>query len=513
MMENGTQGIGFSGLLENYEIHEDEIDILLPDLGNGSGERGPESFKISLGGAALEVTDVSTVEAEQIPVTVYCLVDVSGSMKEEQMDQVKEMLLAIRSSMTGDDNMVICTMGNETRSSGFLQAGEELDDAINALASGREDTNLYQGIVESIRILQTDRKVHGKRCLLILSDGDDEQVSGITEQEAKQAVTDSRIPVYTAATLRRTQSKEQLEYAKLLGSFSRASVGGQYYAPMIEERSAGEAGESMMRSLKGGIVVTARTDGAPSGKDILLLRVVYEAGGDTVLEDSMELYAEDLPVRETEEASEETELEAEEETPVPETLVSEPVRGGPPLLPAVVGAVFLLLCVVLLVLRFGRRNRKGYWNAVSSRAGAADDTAKGSPLPDRRAVEEDDDATVVGTDDDATVVESGMRMELRAVDGSDAAYLLQLDSGHGITLGRSRQADVVLDGNDRTVSGTHCRISSVNGQILLEDLHSMNGTLLNGTPIQDRGAVELREGDVLKIGHTRYRLCFTEDGK
>ena len=58
MMENGTQGIGFSRFLENYEIHEDEIDILLPDLGKAEGEHDPEDFKISLGGETLEVTDV-----------------------------------------------------------------------------------------------------------------------------------------------------------------------------------------------------------------------------------------------------------------------------------------------------------------------------------------------------------------------------------------------------------------------------------------------------------------------
>ncbi len=515
MMENGTQGIGFSRFLENYEIHEDEIDILLPDLGKAEGEHDPEDFKISLGGETLEVTDVSTVEAEKLPVTVYCLVDVSGSMKEEQMEQVKEMLLAIRSSMTGNDNMVICTMGNETQSSGFLQAGEELDNAINALESGKEDTNLYQGIADSIRILQTDRKVHTKRCLLILSDGDDEQVSGITEQEAKQAVMDAKIPVYTMATLRRTQSEEQLEYAKLLGSFSRLSVGGQYYAPMLEERTAGEAGDSMMRSLKGGTVVSARIGEMPSGKDLLLLRVAYEADEDTVLEDTMELYAEDLPVRETEEETEEAADETlGSETVVSEEIpsgafVSEPAQGGVVHFLPAVGAVLFLICAVFLAFRLKRRNRKGYWNAASSQSVATDEKT-GVMSPSRRAGEDDEEATVIKDDDEATVLEGGMRMELRAVDDSDAVYPLLLEEGREITLGRNQNADVVLDKNDRTISGTHCKISSVRGKIMLEDLQSTNGTLLNGTSIRDRGAMELREGDVLKIGHTRYRLHSVE---
>ncbi len=103
-MENEVQGIEFSRFLENYEIHEDEIYILLSDLGELEDHCETEDFKVSLGGEILQVTGIATAEEEQIPVTIYCLVDVSGSMKEEQMNQVKETLLAIRSSMAAGNH-------------------------------------------------------------------------------------------------------------------------------------------------------------------------------------------------------------------------------------------------------------------------------------------------------------------------------------------------------------------------------------------------------------------------
>lgn len=497
-MENEIQEIEFSRFLENYEIYEDEIYILLSDLGGPEDGCAPEDFKISLGGEILQITGISDVEKEQIPATVYCLVDVSGSMKEEQMNQVKETLLAIRSSMTAEDNMVICTMGNETRSSGFLQAGEELDQVIQSLEAGNEDTNLYKGIVDSIRLLQTDQKVHAKRCLLILSDGDDEQVSGITEQEAKQAVMDSKIPVYTVATLRQSQNEEQLEYAKLLGSFSRLSVGGRHYAPMIDGRSAEETGTSVMQSLKAGVVVSAGlpADGTAAGKDVLLLRVVYEAGNDRVLEDTVDVYTEELPVSELEEEPSEEAAEEPVE-PEEEVLVTESSHNGVTLLFPAVGAAVLLVCAVLLILRSRRRNRKGYWNAASSGEEAKGKRSGGAPKEQ-------------GTEEE-TVMEGGLRIELKAMGGSGSVYPLVLAEGQEMIFGRNQYADLVLDPDDLTISGTHCRICNVKGRVMLKDLQSKNGTLVNGTPVREQGTVELQDGDVLKIGHTRYEFRITED--
>lgn len=499
-MENEVQGIEFSRFLENYEIHEDEIYILLSDLGEPKDHCETEDFKVSLGGETLQVTGIATAEEEQIPVTIYCLVDVSGSMKEEQMNQVKETLLAIRSSMAAEDNMVICTMGNETRSSGLLQPGEELEHAIQSLDAGNEDTNLYKGIVDSIRLLQTDQKVHAKRCLLILSDGDDEQVSGITEQEAKQAVMDSKIPVYTVATLRQTQSEEQLEYAKLLGSFSRLSVGGRHYAPMIDGRSAEETGTSVIRSLKGGVVVSAGlpVEGTAAEKDILLLRVVYEAGNDRVLEDTVNVYTEELPVREQQKELLET---AETELPEPEEVVLTPEtsHNNISVLFPVAGVAVLLVCAVCLLLRSRRRNRKGYWNAASSGGDAADERPGGAPKEHGSKEEEQ------------TVVEGGLQIELRVTDGSGRVFPLVLAEGQEMIFGRSQYADIVLDPDDRTISGTHCKICNRKGRVLLKDLQSTNGTLVNGEPIREQGTVELQDGDILKIGHTRYEFRLTEN--
>jgi len=65
-----------------------------------------------------------------------------------------------------------------------------------------------------------------------------------------------------------------------------------------------------------------------------------------------------------------------------------------------------------------------------------------------------------------------------------------------LLLGRTPESDLVL--SDAKVSRAHCRIDLVNGTVTATDLHSTNGTMLDGQPM-DR-ATRLEPGAVLRIG-------------
>lgn len=296
--------------LQNYQTAEGELSF---DMAAQERTVAADRLQVTLSGEELEVTRIETTAG--IPVTYYCLVDVSGSMREEQFSQVKEALLAIRDGMKDGDNLVLATLGNEVESSGFLSGGQEITEAIDALAVGNEDTNLYSGIVESIRLLEENPEVCERKCLVILSDGKDDQKTGITKSEADTAIVDSRIPVYTVATLRGEQTEEQLEDAKLLGSFANESAGGAHYAPVLqEEESARDAGEAIAKSMKQGFHVTADVSEYEAQKDVLLLRVIYQDGDGVRTEDSLDVYAQELQYAQAgpdEEKREETESQSE----------------------------------------------------------------------------------------------------------------------------------------------------------------------------------------------------------
>jgi len=76
-----------------------------------------------------------------------------------------------------------------------------------------------------------------------------------------------------------------------------------------------------------------------------------------------------------------------------------------------------------------------------------------------------------------------------------------------LTIGRRPYNDVPLD--DLTVSGEHAMFRVRNGDCVIHDLNSRNGTLVNGLPIQQRVLVD---GDVIDIGIYRIRFEAAADG-
>lgn len=72
----------------------------------------------------------------------------------------------------------------------------------------------------------------------------------------------------------------------------------------------------------------------------------------------------------------------------------------------------------------------------------------------------------------------------------------------GLSIGRSKEADVQIE--DRYASGLHARIFSRDGHTYIEDMDSTNGTLLNDATLH--GEAELIDGDVVRIGDTRFRF-------
>jgi pSer/pThr/pTyr-binding forkhead associated (FHA) protein len=86
--------------------------------------------------------------------------------------------------------------------------------------------------------------------------------------------------------------------------------------------------------------------------------------------------------------------------------------------------------------------------------------------------------------------------------------LVALDGGPDIPLnrelivvGRNPLCDVRL--HSFRVSRRHCCLIDVDGEVVVRDLGSLNGTLINGWRVE---AGRIRPGDTLTIANLRYRL-------
>ena len=74
-----------------------------------------------------------------------------------------------------------------------------------------------------------------------------------------------------------------------------------------------------------------------------------------------------------------------------------------------------------------------------------------------------------------------------------------------LTIGRDNENDIVLE--TATVSRYHALLLRDADGLLLIDLESTNGTLVNGVPAQPEEPVRLADGDVIRFGHVVARYA------
>jgi S1-C subfamily serine protease len=91
-------------------------------------------------------------------------------------------------------------------------------------------------------------------------------------------------------------------------------------------------------------------------------------------------------------------------------------------------------------------------------------------------------------------------MKIVVISGADPGH--SYDVSRELVLGRLDPADIVIV--DPRVSGRHARVQPSPGGIIIEDLGSSNGTLVDGVAIIEPR--ELRGGETIQVGDTKLRV-------
>jgi pSer/pThr/pTyr-binding forkhead associated (FHA) protein len=74
-----------------------------------------------------------------------------------------------------------------------------------------------------------------------------------------------------------------------------------------------------------------------------------------------------------------------------------------------------------------------------------------------------------------------------------------------LSIGRARENDLQIR-DDAEVSRRHCRLLNTNGLYYIQDLHSCNGTIVDGAPIFYH---RVYGGEEIRIGQTSLRFRLT----
>jgi hypothetical protein len=114
--------------------------------------------------------------------------------------------------------------------------------------------------------------------------------------------------------------------------------------------------------------------------------------------------------------------------------------------------------------------------------------------------------TVLMAQPDAAPVEKTVLLSqqgwLKMVEGPAPGTVFTLSDRAASSIGRSPGNEILL--NESAVSGQHCRIRFEEGQFVVHDLGSTNGTLVNDQRIEKKHA--LKSGDQISVGTIRLQF-------
>lgn len=485
-----------SNIIQNAKIQEETLTILCANM-EAIGE-----YTVQVDGVELAISSGS-VDLTRTPVTVFCLVDTSGSISNFKMKLMRDTLLEISASLGKEDSMVLATVDDQLTIGDPILSVEECETAINGIKSSYKDTNLYYGIVKSLERLSSDETYHACRCLIVLSDGIDCQDNGFTEQEVMTAIQNARLPVYTVALV---ENYNEREGAKTLGSFARSSYGGKHFStvdeggnkPVRRDSSGTEFGRSIWESLIGTSVLEADVAELTidQSKNLVRLSVQYKVGNNTY-EDSVDLPVNIFP---SVPVTEETESGSSKDTEIAENHPGQEAPPPEPKMSALWMVVTVLVTAVVSV---------AVWIVLQKRK------KKIAPVPEisQKNIEKKN----VQINSERKIIPQSEKyyfLYLTDIPHGTRRRHYRIRENHEVTFGRDNRSVEIVNSEDKKLSGTHFAVIVRKETYYIRDEKSRNGTFLNGVPIADKGWAKLQSGDKIRAGSYEYRIIIEpEDGR
>ncbi len=497
-----TCGVAFANDIislnyENYEVAENTLLI----YANSNEDISKEELSVLLGGDEMPIDSVASIEEMQKPTTHLFLVDVSGSISESKMEDIKAILQDYMSEIGDDDNVSVMGIGDELYIAPFVSEKSAIDEQITALHTEDMETNLYAGIIDAINILQTDAGVFPSRSLTIISDGEDYSAVGYTREEAEDKVKESDIRVNTVAMLDSDATDQEIENSKILGSFARISAGGADILSGINDTTPQDISEMLLDTEP--VIISCDISGFSTQADETLLDIALNRGDEESATDNVMIKTSDImagvvstpepqPTQEVikEEQPQPTEQPVEEEqNPVMAFLLG--LFGGNITLMWIVLAAIIAAIVIIIVLVCKKRAKNTEIEISIS-----------TPLevPVEKTIIPNETKT------QAPIIKKSATYKFTFTKvGKVESESYSFDVTDELVIGRGTQAAFRFASDD-LLSSRHCRVFINDGEWFVEDLASTNGTYLNGVPV--RGIEKLSNDDIILVGSMELRIAW-----
>lgn len=100
---------------------------------------------------------------------------------------------------------------------------------------------------------------------------------------------------------------------------------------------------------------------------------------------------------------------------------------------------------------------------------------------------------------------------------NDGSFAFEVEAHHSIVVGRNSSIGAVdvdlspYNADELGISRRHVQFDLVGDRLMVKDLHSVNGSCLNGKPLTPNHYYPVAHGDELKIGRLKMRIYLIYD--
>lgn len=519
LMVMGTVTVSAAGLNSFITAHELQDSTLwfysIPMPMNGN-------LTVTVKDQQVPNAELTTVRNEKLPVTVYCLVDLSTGMNKQQIQQQIDALNIISSRMAEGDSMVITTVGRKVTEGSVLDTPAARKAAIDTLKHDTYNVDYFQGIIDAATSLQTKTSFNANRCLLMLSTGEKRGQNTASVQDAANALSKVSFPVYVLATTGDDTSAAAKKNAENIMKMADSAVGGMALIPAKESITAAQAADKIWENIQESAVIKLSLNDIAARDNDTAVHAIYEVDGkryeDTITVDLVG-YAAELNT------TDESEEPEPDESVIPD-VPDEPkhdtkslyfwIGGGAAAALLLAGILFLALRKKPVPAPESKPAVQQVEKVVDSDVIFEDDLAGGKTTGSQNIV-------ATGYADAKDKVEFAYpKTTAAAKQEPDVTIKLSVASHQNVTktftlkphvmqvLGRDDRADIILNAEDKQLSGKHCNMEWDGNYLYVQDIGSTNGTFIDNVRLSANTWSRLNPGSVITMGSFDYMVSIQQ---
>lgn len=460
------------------DVLEDTLILYL------SGAASVQKAEAQIGTEPIGSVELRGLE-DSTPIVTWVLVDNSLSIAKADREKAGKLITDIVAGRLPNERITLCTISKDLhiikRES---QNYSELKTEIDGIQYENQETYLTDVLDELLNDEAQRAEPAYVRCVVI-SDGVDNNPTGITRDELTKRLSEKNLPIYSIGCAGDDSA------LKAMYALSRQTGAKSWAMADISDTLSltSELGSTEVPLRVDVPIPEALRDGAVKG-----VRLTFEDGStaETQLTMPFGTITSTSPVVEP---SPKPVIESQPEVVTEPEPVEEKTASMVPFI--ICGVVALAGAAALIFFLMRKKKEKNRVRTISE--GAVGGSSIIPPPPKTEILDgaqRESSGTMILVDDDRTFT-----LSLTDIAHPERHYEVPLRSK--VTIGRSPSNQVVVD-YDNSVSSTHCEILVAGSMLEIHDLNSKNGTYVDGVQVMD--VAEIISGSTIKLGRVVFRV-------